>query len=874
MKNIYFFVLILAHFSLSAQIINFPDPQFKAKLVSANQWNFIAQDLNGNMTVIDTNNDGEIQVSEALNISSLSFNQTQIYNLTGIQSFANLRMLTVQGNIHINEVNVSNMTNLKILYIGNNAIGTIVTQGCTQLETFSLVTNGGYVTNLSFLQNPTLKKLTIVSNAHLASADISNLTALEEVEVRDGVFPNTNFTSLNFSNNINLKKIIIDKPNLTSLTLSPLSQLKHFSIKNTKLPSLNVSGASLLEYLYVDNNSLLSSINIQNTNNLDNLLVLNSPLITSINIQNKPNLKALSLSATNITSLNFTGTPAIINLGIGGNALTSLDVSPITGLKSFNLSENGITSLDVSQNTLLDGISVMGNSLTNINIKNGNPVLNFSPAPLAYLPNLAYVCCDTNNLQQVSAKLISSGLGNVEVNSYCSFAPGGTTYTIQGNTKYDSNNNGCDANDLNKTFQQFNIVNGSNSGGYIANSSGNYSISVLSGSSTITPVVENPAYFTISPSSLTANFPTQTSPLAQNFCISANGTHNDLEIVAIPLTAARPGFDAKYKIVYKNKGTTTQSGSLNFNFNDNVMNYLNATTTPNSQTVGILNWNFTNLLPFETKEITVTFKLNTPTATPPLNGGDVLHYTAQVNGATDDTPLDNIFTLNQTVVNSFDPNDKTCLEGTSIAETQIGEYVHYLIRFENTGNGNAQNIVVKDEIDASKFDLSSIVSLNGSHSFVTKITNPNTVEFIFENIQLPFDDANNDGYVSFKIKTKSTLVLGDSFSNTAKIYFDYNHPIITNTFTTNIQNETVLATSESNKNKDVFSIYPNPVKDILSIKSDKEIVKAEIYDTTGRIINSSGVKNNSINVSELPKGNYIIKLSTKDKAVTQKFIKN
>ncbi|MFP3541402.1 hypothetical protein, partial [Pseudomonas sp. SIMBA_044] len=86
---------------------------------------------------------------------------------------------------------------------------------CTQLETFSLVTNGGYVTNLSFLQNPTLKKLTIVSNAHLASADISNLTALEEVEVRDGVFPNTNFTSLNFSNNINLKKIIIDKPNLT-----------------------------------------------------------------------------------------------------------------------------------------------------------------------------------------------------------------------------------------------------------------------------------------------------------------------------------------------------------------------------------------------------------------------------------------------------------------------------------------------------------------------------------------------------------------------------------------------------------------------------------------------------------------------------------
>jgi len=194
-----------------------------------------------------------------------------------------------------------------------------------------------------------------------------------------------------------------------------------------------------------------------------------------------------------------------------------------------------------------------------------------------------------------------------------------------------------------------------------------------------------------------------------------------------------------------------------------------------------------------------------------------------------------------------------------------------LIRFENTGTANAQNIVVKDEIDISKYDVSSLVALNASHNFVTRITG-NVVEFIFENIQLPFDNATNDGYISFKIKTKSNLALGDSFSNLAKIYFDYNHPIITNTYTTTVQN--VLGTSEISNDKTELSIYPNPVKDVLNIQSKNQIVKAEIYDVNGRILVSTSLKGNSINVSELSKGNYIIKLFSKDKTTVHKFIKN
>jgi hypothetical protein len=113
--------------------------------------------------------------------------------------------------------------------------------------------------------------------------------------------------------------------------------------------------------------------------------------------------------------------------------------------------------------------------------------------------------------------------------------------------------------------------------------------------------------------------------------------------------------------------------------------------------------------------------------------------------------------------------------------------------------------------------------------------------------------------------------MGDAFSNTANIYFDYNAPIITNTYTTTVRN--VLAVSETKTGKENISIYPNPVQDILYIKTSEEIIKAEIYDASGRILNTTGVKTNSVNVAELAKGNYIIKLFTKDKTMIQKFIK-
>jgi hypothetical protein len=144
------------------------------------------------------------------------------------------------------------------------------------------------------------------------------------------------------------------------------------------------------------------------------------------------------------------------------------------------------------------------------------------------------------------------------VNSYCSFTPGGTFYTIQGNQKLDSNNDGCDANDMAIPNLKYTITSGATTGSSISNASGNYSIPVQAGTHTITPKLENPSYFNVSPTTVNVTFPTQTSPFTQNFCITPNGVRPDLEVTLLPLQSARPGFDAKYKLVYKNKGNTIQ----------------------------------------------------------------------------------------------------------------------------------------------------------------------------------------------------------------------------------------------------------------------------------------------------------------------------
>ena len=630
---------------------------------------------------------------------------------------------------------------------------------------------------------------------------------------------------------------------------------------------IQISEALLIKSLNLSNSTISNLEGIQYFTNLVHL-VCSDNQITNLNVSSLINLKTLYCQWNSINYININNLSALKVLQCNNNQLNSLNLNGLTNIYKILCQSNQITNLDCSNLNLLANLNCSYNQLNSLNLKTGS--LNLS-AYFCYNNNLTFICANDYDINSITTMISQCFLSSIcNVNSYCSFTPGGTYYILQGNEKFDINTNGCDNIDIIYPNLKFSITNGTNTGTFIANNYGSYNIPVQAGSHTVTPVIENPTYFNVAPTSFNVSFPTATSPYNQDFCITANGQHNDLEIVLQPINQARPGFDAYYKLIYKNKGTTTQSGTINFTFDNSVLDFVSSNPNVSSQSTGSLNWNFTNLLPFESREIDIVLNLNSPIETPALNSGDILNYTTSINGQTDETPNDNISNLNQTVVNSYDPNDKTCLEGTTITPSMVGEYVHYLIRFENNGTANAQNIVVKDMIDINKFDINTLIPIKGSHNFETRISSTNKVEFIFQNINLPFDDANNDGYVSFKIKTKPNLVVGNTFSNTANIYFDYNFPIVTNNYTTSIQNTLGLQEIDF---INIISVYPNPVKDIINFKTEHNISKFEVYDIAGRILSSNSVSENKIDLSELKTGNYILKLYTEKGIMNTKIMK-
>ena len=71
-----------------------------------------------------------------------------------------------------------------------------------------------------------------------------------------------------------------------------------------------------------------------------------------------------------------------------------------------------------------------------------------------------------------------------------------------------------------------------------------------------------------------------------------------------------------------------------------------------------------------------------------------------------------------------------------------------------------------------------------------------------------------------------------------------------------------LATDDLSNIKNNISIYPNPAKDVVFVKSETAITKIELYDFSGKKIKESASK--EMNISSLERGNYLVKITDKE----------
>jgi hypothetical protein len=75
-----------------------------------------------------------------------------------------------------------------------------------------------------------------------------------------------------------------------------------------------------------------------------------------------------------------------------------------------------------------------------------------------------------------------------------------------------------------------------------------------------------------------------------------------------------------------------------------------------------------------------------------------------------------------------------------------------------------------------------------------------------------------------------------------------------------------------NIKKSTINIYPNPVKSILNIKTDDKIKTIELYDEIGRKVKNLS-NSNVINLENLNKGIYYLKIQTEKSSSVEKIIK-
>lgn len=358
----------------------------------------------------------------------------------------------------------------------------------------------------------------------------------------------------------------------------------------------------------------------------------------------------------------------------------------------------------------------------------------------------------------------------------------------------------------------------------------------------------------------TYNFPIVTSPCT------------DLSVSLYNYGAPpRPGFLYSNVIYFKNNGNQIiSSGNISFT-KDNAISIISSTPVTTSSATGFT-YSFTNLLPNEVRYIYVYMQV--PVIPTVALGQLVTNSVTTTIPSGDMNVANNTSTLNQIIVGSYDPNDKSESHGEKIVHSTFSsnEYLTYTIRFENTGTAEAINIRVNDVLD-SQLDENSIRMVNASHPYVLDKVG-STLNWKFDGVNLPPSVANTQighGYIVFQVKPKTGFAVGDIIPNTANIYFDFNLAIVTNTVTTEFV--TTLAVNEFDTNS--VSVYPNPVHANLNLKNSSKIDFVEVISVLGQKVLIQNVNDfdTKINMGSLEKGVYFVKVISEGKEKTIKIIK-
>lgn len=208
----------------------------------------------------------------------------------------------------------------------------------------------------------------------------------------------------------------------------------------------------------------------------------------------------------------------------------------------------------------------------------------------------------------------------------------------------------------------------------------------------------------------------------------------------------------------------------------------------------------------------------------------------------------NLFISSQNIVGAIDPNHLTVApEGEGLGGyIEKGEMLRYTVHFENKGSYSASHVVVDNDLPDG-LDVSHLQILASSHDYEFEIVDQHQLRIYFRNIELA-DSSNpeaNKGFLQYLVPTTEQVVEGQMITNQARITFDYEDPLQTNT---------TLNTIKESRGSGRLSILPNPCRSIAKVvinDEDPKFYNRTITSYTIKTIDGRLVKQERISSPEL-----------------------
>ncbi len=332
--------MLFVSFLSKAQIVDFPDPNFKTAVLNHNP-------------IIDTNGDNEIQVSEAMAFGGVfDVGNENINDLTGIEAFENIIVLLCQFN-NLTMLDISQNQQLSSLRADNNNLQEIILPQSTTLSSLQISDN--QLTNLDvselsnlnqlFARRNNIDVIALEFNAIITAIDLSenpvaqlnftNNPLLQFLDISEteisllDISQNPNviilraaslaITDLDLSNNPEIELLDISDNNFTSFDFSILPNLTFVEAGFSAYEQLDFSENPLLCRVVIEFNEQLVSVNLRNGSNSELVnpqgcsvssgqVSVNGP--SGLFASNNPNLLEICVDDITFAQQNFTDIPS------------------------------------------------------------------------------------------------------------------------------------------------------------------------------------------------------------------------------------------------------------------------------------------------------------------------------------------------------------------------------------------------------------------------------------------------------------------------------------------------------------------------------------------------------------------------------------